>query len=259
MGAAPVAVERGEQERVDALRLEDGMRLVADLLLDVSGGRRLLTGNLLGLAWVARGSPLSLTVTPADARPPTRHGIVVGESGRLCWEMPHPGGIVAGVVRPSETGDWQPGALAAAWTGNVLAVGSAQRLGHPLEPFSFESVQRAVARLVTLFPAAATLEPLAREYNRQLAVESDAFTLAADALFAWAAGGHELDRRRAAFRQAGRVPGADSGPLSAHQWLAVLIGNGEVACRYDPNANRVPADQAAGVLARWATRIRTPG
>jgi tryptophan halogenase len=256
--AMPVAVERSGQGRVDALRLNDGTRLAADLLLEASGGRRLLTGSLLGFAWIPRGSPLSLAARPAGAQPPTGYGIVKGESGCLCWEMPHPdGGGVAGVVDRSGTGGWRPGAQTEAWTGNVVALGSAQRLGHPLEPFSFESVQRAVARLVTLFPEAATLEPLAREYNRQLAVETDAFALAGDALFAWSAGGEELDRRRAAFRHAGRVPEADSGPLSAHQWLGILIGNGEVACRYDPNANRVPVELAADVLARWETRIRT--
>lgn len=261
IAAEPVAAERDEAGSVKALLLDEGTRVAGDWFLDASEHRRLLAESLLGCRWCpeAEAKPLALAIEPTAPAAPHRHGRLVDDAGGWRWQLPLAEGAASGrLLRADPTPTWHPGSLRQAWTGNVLAIGSAQRVLHPLEPLAIERVQRAVARLVTLFPSAATLPVVAREYQRQLDADDRACATAAAALDALTGKEPREDLARIAqlFRRTGQLPAAEGDPFSTHQWLALLIGTGPLPARYDPSADLVPLDEAAAAFRRFSAAAR---
>ena len=260
IGAAPVAVARDGEHRVAALVLEDGTQVEADWFLDGSAHRRTLVEGLLGAMWRGDEGGAFAVETDGVSAASARGATFVRDGAGWRWAMPLPAGSVSG--RLSRGGDpgaaWRPGALDQAWWGNVLAIGSAQRLLHPLEPLAVERVQRAVARLFTLFPRRETLPAVAREYQRQLDADDRGCARAAWAVEALTGGPDPMDLARAKllFRQTGRLPDEEGDPFTPDQWLALFVGAGAVPQRHDPNADRLGLDAAAERLRRGAAAVR---
>ncbi len=178
-----VSVHRdGEGGNVEAIVLEDGRRLTADLFIDCSGFRSLLLGDAMGepfedwSRWLPADRALAVPSEPAqgDISPMTRS---IAHPVGWQWRIPLQSRIGNGHVYASAFSDqseaeqrllatldtkpldsprllrFATGRRERPWVGNVVALGLAAGFVEPLESTSIHMVQADLERLVELFPS----------------------------------------------------------------------------------------------------------
>lgn len=186
-------------DRVQAVRLEDGRRLDADLFVDCSGFRGLLIEGALKAGYEdwSRWLPCDRAVAlPTSAsRPPDLYTTARAASAGWCWRIPlqHRVGngyvyssafidddaaldeLMAGLEAPPQADPnrlrFLTGRRRSAWKGNVVALGLASGFLEPLESTSINLIQTGIGRLLELFPDRDFDPVLIAEYNRRTELE----------------------------------------------------------------------------------------
>lgn len=261
------------EEAVAAVELRDGTRIAADLWLDCSGSAALLASRLDRgwedwSAWLPCDRVIE-TWSEVEGVPPPHAHAGAFEAG---WQRTVPliGGQGGALFHAAGQLPDQPGAIslaqgrrAAAWTGNVVALGAAAMLVEPLHGWNLALLRNALDRLIGLLPAAPN-GPEPAEYNRLTAREADRvrdFAIlhyktngrigeplwdAARAMPVPEALRHKLDLHASR----GRVPLDDEELFGVEDWIAVLDGQGRRPRRHDALADAVPEAQLLGHAGR---------
>ncbi|WP_298160066.1 tryptophan halogenase family protein [Brevundimonas sp.] len=193
-----VDVEAGDG-RVDAIRLDDGRRLDADLFIDCSGFRGLLIEGALKAGYEdwTRWLPCdrAIALPCAAAAPPVPFTTATAMTAGWRWRIPLQHRVGNGYVYSSAFIDDQTaleellqgveappaaepnrlrfvtGRRRSAWMGNVVSLGLASGFLEPLESTSINLIQTGIGRLLELFPDRDFDPVLIAEYNRRTAQE----------------------------------------------------------------------------------------
>ena len=168
--------------RVEALVLEDGERLAADLFIDASGFGATVAGQALGVPFRPFADNLfcdrAVAIpTPPDPAGPAVHTRATALANGWAWAIPltartgngyvyssrfcspdeaeaelraHLGGADA----PARHLAMRVGRLERSWTGNCLAIGLAQGFIEPLEATALHLVQTTVERFIAAWQGA---------------------------------------------------------------------------------------------------------
>ena len=190
---------RSEDGFVEAVILEDGSRLEADLFIDCSGFRGLLIEQALSSGYDAWGrwlpcdravavpcaspaAPLPYTRSTALAagwhwRIPLQHRMGTGyvySSAHLSDD--EAAATALGRLEGKALGEprfirFTAGARRKQWSRNVVALGLASGFLEPLESTSIHLVQAGISKLLALFPDRSFEPVLETEYNRLSALQ----------------------------------------------------------------------------------------
>ncbi len=198
-----VEVVRGDPDGfIDAVRLEDGERIAADLFIDCSGFRSLLLGDALGVGFEDWGAWLpndrAVAVPTANVGPPAAYTRSTARPAGWQWRIPlqHRTGngyvyasahvsddeaaatLLAGVEGEALADPrllrFRTGRRDVFWSGNCVALGLASGFMEPLESTSIHLVQVGLARLLEMMPTRAFEAADTRRYNRLMIAEFEA-------------------------------------------------------------------------------------
>ena len=278
---------RGEDGFIEALELEGGKQVVADLFVDCTDQGRLIR-QALGAGWQDWSGwlPCDRVVTadsaPAKDPPPCTH--VAGREGGWLWQMPLRDRTVHGlaycsqaldddaaaeallsgldrpVLEPPSVQRFASGRSETFWSRNCVALGGAAGTLGPLEATRLDLIRSGVSRLIGLLPAG-DFEPAdADEFNRLSIAE---FDRARDFLILRHGAGRretalpdELDCRLELFETRGRVVTYDGELFPMSSWLALLVGMGLRPWRYHPFADGLDLQDLRGRLQALRTVVR---
>lgn len=185
---------RGEDGFVEAVELDDGRRLEADLFIDCSGFRGLLIEQALGTGYDdwSRWLPCDRAVaipgeTDSDPRPYTRSTAL---PAGWHWQIPlqhrngtgyvyssahisddQAAGAAIGKLETPRLGDprfirFTAGRRRKFWNRNVVALGLASGFLEPLESTSIHLIQAGISKLLAMLPDRSFNPILEAEYNR---------------------------------------------------------------------------------------------
>ncbi|KSB89799.1 hypothetical protein AS593_01875 [Caulobacter vibrioides] len=271
-----VDVERSG-ERIEAVVLEGGARVVGDLFVDVGDGA--LIGQMPGAtfeSW-ARWLPFDRVLPLAGQRLHTLPAYAHIEAMEGGWVGLYPlqdrtAGLAVydsraadadAMVRRAEgvsplgwrRGEAQvlrPGMQARPWIGNCVALGVAAIALDPSDAAPMHVLQAGLSHLVTLFPADADCEPEARAYGAALAAHGRGlrdfqamhYHLNGRSDAPWEAvravePPAELAYRLRLFGARGVVPAREDEAFQPANWAACLIGHGLIPQAHDPLAEGV--------------------
>lgn len=277
--SARVATDR-EGERVQAVLLDNGTRVEADLFVDASGTERALIGGEAFESWSdAFPATHILTGTAAPLDPPPAYARIIAVpegwiglfplqdatalAGHLATDDPERALAAAGVgpvadvtVRP-----FAPGMLRRSWVGNVVAVGEAGVAIERLDAAEIQLLQAALSNLVAFWPVDRAAMPEARDYDRAMASHAanirdfqqahyllsdrpDPFWQRARAAKVPPA----LAARLALFAARGIVSRRDDETFQPQSWAAMMIGHGLVPAESDPAVARTPQEEQIGKI-----------
>ena len=192
---------RADDGFIDAIVMEDGSRLSADLYIDCTGFRALLIGKALGVGyeewtqWLPCDRALAVpTQRVADPIPYTR---ATARSAGWQWRIPlqHRTGngyvysskyvsdddaraeLLANLDAPPTAEPRQlrftTGRRTQAWAKNCVSLGLASGFLEPLESTSIHLIQTGCAKLLSWFPERDFDPMVAGEYNRQVREETE--------------------------------------------------------------------------------------
>jgi tryptophan 7-halogenase len=194
------AVRNGSGGLVEAIMLEDGRRIEADLFIDCTGSRAriasvLETGFEDWSEWLACDRAIAISAPRGDTLLPCTLS-AAHESGWQ-WRIPLQNrvghgfayasrfisddealSIFLGSVGDARLGEprlWNfaSGRRKTIWSGNVVALGAAAVTLEPLENLDIHVAQIGIVRLLALFPDASFAAGEREEYNRLMASELD--------------------------------------------------------------------------------------
>lgn len=186
-------------ERVQAIRLDEGRRLEADLFIDCSGFRGLLIQGALKAGYEdwTRWLPCDRAVALpcASTRLPDLFTTATAMTAGWRWRIPLQHRVGNGYVYSSAFIDedkatdalvrslesppladpnhlrFVTGRRRSAWKGNVVAIGLASGFLEPLESTSINLIQTGIGRLLEYFPDRDFDPALIRQYNQKTARE----------------------------------------------------------------------------------------
>ena len=268
---------------IEAIVLDDGIRIAGSLFIDASGFRAVLASGLEGSGFQPwrQWLPCDRMLAASDATdvPPAPYAHV--EALAAGWQVTAPAqGLVGRTMAYCSEfmSDEQAALLFAAsgapqrmeagrraqpWSGNCIAIGAAAATIGSHHGLSLHLVQTAIERLLRLLPRSLPAGPEAREYNRQTIDELDR---ARDlAIVSYVLNGRsepfwqtlreatlpdELAAKIDLYRSRGRVPLLDGDLLDEAEWALLLDELGVRARRYDALADVAPIDQLERQLAR---------
>ena len=280
---------------IRALRLDSGAEIEGDLFIDCTGFRALLIGDTLDVGyedwshWLFNDSAVAVqTASVADAVPYTRS---VAHRWGWQWRIPLQSRVGNGLVYSSRYVDdeqarqtllahvegtlltqprvirFRPGQRQQVWRRNCIAVGLASGFLEPLESTSIYLIQRAIIRLVQLFPDAGIAQADVDEFNQQTRADIEHIrdfivlhyhvTNRQDAPYWQAcrsmAPPASLQHRIELFRETGRVFRVAGELFSENSWTQVMLGQGLVPRQHHPVAHLMGDAE----LARFLEGIRT--
>ena len=279
---------------IRALRLDSGAEIEGDLFIDCTGFRGLLIGDTLKVAyddwshWLFNDSAVAVqTASVGDAVPYTRS---IAHGWGWQWRIPLQHRVGNGLVYSSRHVDddqarqallahiegqpltqprvirFRPGQRQQAWCRNCVAIGLASGFLEPLESTSIYLIQRAIIRLVQLFPGAGIAAADVDEFNQQTRADIEHVrdfiilhyhvTNRQDAPY-WRASSSmaipaALQHRIDLFRDTGRVFRAAGELFSENSWTQVMLGQGLVPRQHHPVAHLMGDAE----LARFLEGIR---
>jgi tryptophan halogenase len=190
------SVERnGESGDIDAILLENGTRIEADLFVDCTGFRSLLLGQALEVPfedwshWVITNSAIAMQST--QPKPPRPYTTCYAHQAGWRWQIPLQGREGNGIVYCSDhmsddearakliadvegealVEPWQlrfkTGMRKQTWAKNCVALGLANGFIEPLESTSIHLMMTAVTRLIQDFPFDGCHDALLRRFNEK--------------------------------------------------------------------------------------------
>lgn len=264
---------------IEALALEDGGAVTADLFVDATGPAARLRGALdEGFEDWSRWLPcdrLLLTEAPAPAEPPLLGRAAAAQAGwrwQAASQVRTTIGYCYASVHAGEPGDGaipiRQGRRAAPWLQNCVAIGDAAACMEPLEWTNLHLVHSAIDRIVAMMPDRDFAAVELAEYNRQCGAEADRvrdflalhylasqrpepFWREAAAAEPPASLAHTLSL----YCERGRLPFHEEETFTRDSWLAVLIGQGVRPRRLDPLLSGVPRAAAAEAMGRLRARL----
>lgn len=261
---------------IDAVVLDDGGRVAADLFVDATGPVARLRGAIDDIRqdWRRWLPGDRLIAVDAPDLPPDPLDRVAATATGWRWSAAGPVRRTRGVVWCS---DWQRDApadgpvvaIAAGtrpepWRHNVVAIGDAATTLEPLEWTNLHLAHSAIDRLVAMFPDRDCAAVEIADYNRQCADEAMRVRDFAALHYAvsdrpepfWRAMAEvapppSLAHSLAQFRARGRLPYYEEETFARDSWLAVLIGQGVIPDRDDPLIDIVPPAHSAAAMAAF--------
>lgn len=280
-------------DRIDALVLDGGVRVEADLFLDVGDGS--LIGQMPGAAfeswsaWLPFDRVLPLAGRRLGALPAYAHVEAVdgGWIGLYPLQDRTAGLAVydsratdeAAMVRQAEGVsplDWRqgealavkPGMQTRPWIGNCVALGAAAIALDPSDAAPMHALQAGLSHLVTLFPSDIDGGPEARAYGAAMAAQGRG-------LRDFQAMHYHLNRRTGApweavrnveppadlayklrlFSARGVVPTREDEAFQPANWAACLVGHGVIPQAHDPLAEGVSEGEQIQIFQKILGRI----
>lgn len=266
-------VELAEDGLIAAVRLDDGSRLDAQLVIDASGHERRVVRQLDGTEWQSWACWLpcnqwSEVVQPTNASPALYSHVEALPTG---WRMTVPVQdrtiqlfASASAGERAGTQAFNAGRLAEPWIGNCIALGSAAAAIDPLYGLPLDLLRSSLERLLRFLPQALPAMPEAREYNRETTEELDRARDLAIAAYAlngrsgesfWEARRTspvpaELTHKVDLYRSRGRVSLLDGDLLDEDEWALLFDELGVRPERYDALSDAVPIDRLQQQFAR---------
>ena len=267
-----------------ALRLADGARLAPDLFVDTTGAiaDTLAAARVDWSRWLPCDRVQVAAAAPLAEPPPHDRAVACAAGWRL--DQPLRERTLHARVTPAALPDaafaafpahaFAPGRRAAAWVGNVVAIGDAAVSVEPLEALNLHLIHAHIDRIIASLPGRACAAVELADYNRQTNDEADRvrdflalhyhaqtrpepFWRDLAATQPPASLAHDLTL----FAERGRLPIHDGETFARDSWLSVLLGQGVIPRRRDPlTAARpdVPARLAQIRLAIAAATARAP-
>jgi tryptophan 7-halogenase len=287
---------RGEDGFIDALQLDDGSRVRADLYIDCGG----IEGPLLRQTAVAghedwrQWLPCDRAVSVACAstgNPPPYSECMARESG-WAWSVPLQGRIDCGYAYSSHhVGDDEAAAtLLSELPGEALAEPRRVRLAQgrpakfwdknrilltgsilePLESTGLHLVQTGITRLVTLFPVCRFSPGDIEEYNRLTIMEHERIrdflilhfkaTQRGDSPFWGECRDMDipdtLQTKLELYRDSGRFAMFDEEHFGEDSWLSLLLGQNIEPQDYDPLADVLDVGEVRAALLHMRSLVR---
>ncbi len=291
------AVERAENGDLARLVLDGGRTLEGDFFVDCTGFRGLLIGDALGVGyhdwthWLP--CDRAFAVQTRSVRPPLPYTRSIAHGAGWQWRIPLQHRAGNGIVFSSRHMDedaartllmdtiegeplteprlirFRTGARRAHWARNCVCVGLSSGFIEPLESTSIHLIQRAVLRLLQMFPLAETSPADRDEFNAQTAYEWEHvrdfivlhyhLTNRTDTPF-WR---HcrsmdvpdNLTHRMRLFEQTGRVFRANDQLFAENSWSQVMLGQGLTPQAYHPTAAVMSETELADFLAHIESNV----
>ncbi|NIB42638.1 tryptophan 7-halogenase [Pseudomaricurvus alkylphenolicus] len=261
---------------INALQLKDGTRIEGDLFVDCTGFRGLLIEQTLHAGyedwshWLPCDRAVAAqTELKGELTPYTRS--IAHDSGWR-WRIPLQTRVGNGLVYCSKTmsdeqarqtlldsvdGElineprvipFRAGRRRKTWLKNCVAIGLSSGFIEPLESTSIHLIQRAIIRLMQLFPTDGIKQPDVNEFNRQSESETSYIrdfiilhykvTNRTDSEF-WRYCKNmdvpdSLARKIDLFRECGRVFREDVDLFLENSWVQVMMGQGITPEQYHP-------------------------
>ena len=264
---------------IASLTLDSGAVIEGDLFIDCTGFRALLIGETLGVEyedwshWLFNDRAIAVqTASVGPAVPFTR--AIAREAGWQ-WRIPLQHRVGNGIVYGSRYIDdaqaratllaniegevlteprvlrFQPGQRRETWRGNCVAIGLSSGFLEPIESTSIHLIQRAIIRLMQLFPNAGICQADIDEFNRQANAEITHIrdfivlhykvTNRVDTPY-WRACREmaipaSLQHRIALFRETGRVFRVPNELFAENSWIQVMLGQGIMPAQHHTAAD----------------------
>ena len=287
---------RGADGFIDALQLDDGSRLAADLFIDCSGVPGTVFGRRLTGAFEDWGHWLpcdrAVGALCASSSEPAPYSESTAQSAGWLMRTPLQGCIdctyvyssrhisddeAAAILRRDLPGTalteprllrLLPGRPARFWEKNWIALGGGAL--DRLESTGLHLVQTGITRLLTLFPVQRFSPPDIEEYNRLTTMEHERIrdflilhfkaTQRNDSAFWQHCRELEIpDTLRAKidlFRRCGRVAMLDDEHFGEDSWLTLLFGQNLEPQDYDPLADVLAIQEVTAALSRMRSLIK---
>jgi tryptophan halogenase len=184
---------------IEAVHLDDGRSVTADLFIDCSGMRSILLGDALGEPYEDWSQYLlcDRAVAMPCANGPVLYNYTRAKACTAGWQWRIPlqhrfgnGYVYASAFIGDEAAaadlrenlegaeldgprfiSFTPGKRRRTWVKNCVALGLSSGFLEPLESTSIHLIHMGIRRLLSLFPARGITEPLVKAYNQQSDVE----------------------------------------------------------------------------------------
>lgn len=282
------SVELDHRGQIEALVLNDHVRLAVDFVVDASAEGKAI--GALDSDWVSWRDILPCdrsahAIRSADT-PPAPYSLVEAHPAGWIRTVPSQGLVGdtfiyssslldragaeqviaarASPATPIHHTQFEPGRRRAPWYRNCVALGAACWALEPLYPLRTALIQSSIERLIRLFPAGTTADIEAREFNRETTDELDRardFALlryvindrVGDAFWDKArsiAAPPELTRKMAAYRSRGTIPMIDGDLFDEADWALIFDEHDVRPARHDVLADAMPAERLAQMLSR---------
>ena len=287
-------IDRVEQDPgsgfITGLRLQSGQLVEGDLFIDCTGFRGLLIEQTLQAGyedwrhWLPCDS--AVAVQTESVQPPIPYTRAIAREAGWQWRIPLQHRVGNGVVFSSELWSddeavarllgnvrgrvlteprvikFKTGTRRRHWHGNCVAMGLSSGFIEPLESTSIHLIQRAIIRLLQMFPYDGIRQPDVEEFNNQMRFEIDNVrdfivlhyhvTEREDTPF-WR---HcrdmdipdSLRHRIELFKQAGRVFKVPTELFGENSWIQVMLGQGLTPEQYHPIVNMMSDDELTQFL-----------
>ena len=274
-----------ESGHIRSVRLESGTVLEGDLFIDCTGFRGLLIEQTLHTGyddwshWLPCDS--AVPVQTRSVGPPIPYTRAIARDAGWQWRIPLQSRVGNGLVFCSRylsddeatqtvldniEGEpitepriirFRTGKRRRHWNKNCVAMGLASGFIEPLESTSIHLIQRAIIRLMQMFPYSGIREPEVNEFNKQMDAEIENIrdfivlhyhvTNRDDTRF-WRhcrsmSIPESLQHRIDLFRQTGRVFKVDSELFGENSWIQVMLGQGLLPEQYHPIVDQMTDDE----------------
>jgi tryptophan halogenase len=287
---------RGEDGFIEALRLDDGTDVRADLYIDCTGTRGALFERALGSGfvdwtrWLPCDRAVAIPCSGGVDLPPYSQSAACSCGWQ--WRIPLQGCLDRGYVYSGSflsddaaiatlQADLPDGALAEPrllrfasgrprrfWTKNCLTL--AANSMEPLESTGLHLVQTGITRLLTLFPVRRVSPSDIEEYNRLTIMEHERIrdflilhykaTTREDApLWEYCRNMEVPDTLRdriELFQRCGRLSMLDDEHFGAESWLSLFLGQNVCPQDYDPLADVLEVEAVRAAFSRVSSAIR---
>lgn len=275
-GATVVKSDVAEIELSDrlanALLLDDGSRVQADMFVDCTGPSARLISKLDDSfenwsCWMPFDR-VQFSEQQSDAVPSTADRASAADDG---WTAEWPlsgrtlraelriGGSVIALMR---------GRRLRPWVGNVLALGDSAAAFDPLHGMNLDLAQRGILLALELLPTREFDPVETGEYNRRFELVTrrvrdfialhylrSGRTTGVWAAFAKREPPDSLARTLDQYEYRGRLPFHEEESVTRDSWTASLIGLGVLPIHADPQASGIPLDKVKGAMRNLAAEI----
>jgi len=287
----------GERGDVTALVLDDGRRVEGDLFLDCTGFRALLIEGALHAGfddwthWLPCDA--AIAVQTESVGPPVPYTRAMAHDAGWQWRIPLQhrvgngivycsrylsadaaldrllGNVEGRVVTEPNRLRFVTGARRRQWHRNVVAIGLSGGFMEPLESTSIHLIQRAILRLIRLFPTDGISSADVAEFNEQQLQDMEQIrdflilhykvTDRRDSPFwrqcATMAVPDALAQKIALFRDTARVFRRNEELFAENSWVQVMLGQGIAPRDHHPIADKLTDDEMGRLLAHLRDKV----